>query len=161
MNNDTMPLRQLPYSRACAFPQLHGTTSLVLTMKRAIQAILIAAFILTFGLFIYFFAKLRQENLDASLPVAGRIADLSTTEGLPGSAGGENRASQRSKINPEWGETFLDAIDMNLDEDEDLEQVLIVKTICHREWQDRPRSRRLSARHRKLFQALEGRNARD
>ena len=96
-------------------------------MKRVIQAILIVAFILAFGLFIYFFARLRQENLDATLPVAGRIMDLPAASGEPGMTSGGTTPSQRSKINPEWGETFLDAIDMNLDEDEDLEQVLIVK----------------------------------
>lgn len=122
-----MSWRQLPYFLACASGRPHGTTSLVPAMKRVVQAILIVAFILAFGLFIYFFAKLRQENLDATLPVAGRIMDLSTAPGEPGSTRGGTTPSQRSKINPEWGETFLDAIDMNLDEDEDLEQVLIVK----------------------------------
>ncbi|HWR11382.1 MAG TPA: pallilysin-related adhesin [Rectinemataceae bacterium] len=96
-------------------------------MKRVIQAILILAFILVFGLFIFFFAKMRQENLAASLPVAGRVVDIGTLSEKPERADGDTAAAQRSKINPEWGETFLDAIDMNLDNDEDLEQVLIVK----------------------------------
>lgn len=101
---------------------------MVLTMKRVIQAILIVAFILAFGLILFFLARLRQENLAATLPVAGRIAVLSTVAGEPSPEGSGVAAAQRAKINPEWGETFLDAIDMNLDDDEDLEQVLIVKS---------------------------------
>jgi len=96
-------------------------------MKRAIQALLTAAFILAFIVFIYFFARMRQENLDATLPVAGRIIELGTLRNDESEATGEPERTQRSKINPEWGEIFLDAIDMNLDEDEDLEQVITVK----------------------------------
>ena len=87
---------------------------------------MIVAFILAFGFFIFFFARMRQENLEATVPVAGRIVDVESVDG-ESSGGGRSGASQRARINPEWGETFLDAIDMNLDEDEDLEQVLIVK----------------------------------
>jgi len=96
-------------------------------MKRVIQAILIVAFILAFGFFIYFFARMRQENLQASLPVAGRIVDLGTPAG-PGSQGkAASSTKNRAKISPDWDETFLDTLDMNLDEDEDLEQVIVVK----------------------------------
>lgn len=96
-------------------------------MKRAIKAISSIAFLLAFVSFVFFFARMQRDNLKASLPVAGRIVELA-----PASAGSVapdemNAASQRAKINPEWDETFLDAIDMNLDEDEDLEQVLTVK----------------------------------
>lgn len=96
-------------------------------MKQVIRAILIAAFILAFGLFIYFFARQRQENLAASLPVAGRTADIAAVGESESAGGGGTSTAQRAKINPGWDETFLDAIDMNLDEDEDLEQVLVIK----------------------------------
>ncbi|MFA6366684.1 MAG: hypothetical protein WCX13_05805, partial [Candidatus Hydrogenedentales bacterium] len=96
-------------------------------MKRVIQAILIVAFILAFGLFIYFFARMRQENLAATLPVAGRVVEIEALSNKAGEAGEKSTAAQRSKINLEWGETLLDVIDMNLDDDEDLEQILIVK----------------------------------
>ena len=96
-------------------------------MKRFIQAVLIVAFILAAGFFIFFLARMRQENLEASLPVAGRIVDLGSASGASSEAEAAKPASQRAKIPAEWGETFLDAVDMNLDEDEDLEQVVIVK----------------------------------
>lgn len=96
-------------------------------MKRFIQAVLIVAFILAAGFFIFFLARMRQENLEASLPVAGRIVDLGSSSGASSEAEAAKPASQRAKIPAEWGETFLDAVDMNLDEDEDLEQVVIVK----------------------------------
>ncbi|HWP69314.1 MAG TPA: hypothetical protein VN437_08425, partial [Rectinemataceae bacterium] len=96
-------------------------------MKRVIQAILIVAFILAFGLFIYFFARMRQENLQASLPVAGRMVDLGTSVGSENHGETSSPAKNRAKISPEWGETFLDTLDMNLDEDEDLEQVIVTK----------------------------------
>ena len=96
-------------------------------MKRFIQAILIVAFIVAFGFFIYFFAKTRQENLQASLPVAGRMVDLGTSAGSSGQGKTSSPAKNRAKISPDWDETFLDTLDMNLDEDEDLEQVIIVK----------------------------------
>ncbi len=96
-------------------------------MKRIIQAILIVAFILAFGSFIYFFARMRQENLQSSLPVAGRMVDLGTSAGSAGQGKTAFPAKNRAKIGPDWDETFLDTLDMNLDEDEDLEQVIIVK----------------------------------
>lgn len=96
-------------------------------MKRVIQAILIVAFILAFGLFIYFFARMQQENLAATLPVAGRVVEIEALSSEAGKVGEKSTAAQRSKINLEWDETLLDVVDMNLDEDEDLEQILIVK----------------------------------
>ncbi len=96
-------------------------------MKRVIQAILIVTFILAFGLFIYFFARMRQENLAATLPVAGRVVEIEAVSNEAGEVGEKSTAAQRSKINLEWDETLLDVVDMNLDEDEDLEQILIVK----------------------------------
>jgi len=96
-------------------------------MKRFIQAVLIVAFILAAGFFIFFLARMRQENLEASLPVTGRIVDLGSASGASAEDEAAKPASQRAKIPAEWGETFLDAVDMNLDEDEDLEQVIIVK----------------------------------
>lgn len=117
----------LPDSRACACDSARGTTDLVYPMKRVIQAILIVAFILAFGFFIYFFARMRQENLQASLPVAGRMVDLGTSAGSGSQGKASASAKNRAKISPEWDETFLDTLDMNLDEDEDLEQVIVVK----------------------------------
>ena len=85
------------------------------------------AFLLAFVFFVFLFAKMRQTNLKASLPVAGRIVELTSTPTDPDAPGDLNVAPQRAKINPEWNETFLDVIDMNLDDDEELEQVLTVK----------------------------------
>jgi len=96
-------------------------------MKRAIKVISSLAFLLAFVFFIFFFGRMRQDNLKASLPVAGRIVELTSTPADPDAPGDLNVAPQRAKINPEWNETFLDAIDMNLDDDEELEQVLTVK----------------------------------
>lgn len=96
-------------------------------MKRVIQAVLIIAFILAAGFFIFFLARMRQENLEASLPVAGRIVDIGSPSDAPAANDAAKSASQRARIPAEWGETFLDAVDMNLDDDEDLEQVVIVK----------------------------------
>lgn len=96
-------------------------------MKRVIQAVLIVAFILAAGFFIFFLAQRRQENLEASLPVAERIVDLGSASSASADDAAVKSASQRAKIPAEWGETFLEAVDMNLDEDEDLEQVVIVK----------------------------------
>ncbi|MCE1195254.1 pallilysin-related adhesin [bacterium] len=96
-------------------------------MKRVIQAVLIVAFILAAGFFIFFLARMRRESLEASLPVAERIVDVGSSPAPAGEEGAAKTTSQRAKITAEWGETFLDAVDMNLDEDEDLEQVVIVK----------------------------------
>lgn len=96
-------------------------------MKRVIQAILIVAFILVFGFVIYFFAQMRQENLQASIPVAERVVEMGTPEPGGQQPADDNELKTRAKINPERGETILEALDMNLDSDEDLEQVLIVK----------------------------------
>ena len=85
------------------------------------------AFLLAFVFFVFLFAKMRQNNLKASLPVAGRIVELTSTPADPDAPGDLKAAPQRAKINPEWNETFLDVIDMNLDDDEELEQVLTVK----------------------------------
>jgi hypothetical protein len=96
-------------------------------MKRVIQAVLIVAFILAAGFFIFFLARMRQENLEASLPVAGRIVDVGSPADTLVSGEASKPATQRARISAEWGETFLDTVDMNLDDDEDLEQVVIVK----------------------------------
>ena len=71
------------------------------TMKRAIKIILQISFISAFAIFIFFFARLRREQIEASLPVAGRIQDFSMAD--QGSAGAEeqSREASRSRISPE------------------------------------------------------------
>ncbi len=96
-------------------------------MKRAIKVLTSIAFMLAFIFFVIFYARMRQDTLKARLPVAGRVVELTSVLSDSKIPGDMNLSSQRAKIPPEWNETFLDAIDMNLDEDEDLEQVLIVK----------------------------------
>ncbi|PKL06720.1 MAG: hypothetical protein CVV53_02860 [Spirochaetae bacterium HGW-Spirochaetae-9] len=96
-------------------------------MKKAIKTLSSIAFLLAFVFFVIFYAKMQQDNLKASLPVAGRVVELTSVPTDSDTSGDLYSASQHAKIHPEWDETFLDAIDMNLDEDEDLEQVLTVK----------------------------------
>lgn len=98
------------------------------TMKRAIKIILQVSFISAFAIFMFFFARLRREQIEASLPVAGRIQDFSMAG--QGSAGPEEqgREALRSRISPDYNEVFLDALDINLDDDLDLEQLVVAKS---------------------------------
>ncbi|MEW6550271.1 MAG: pallilysin-related adhesin [Spirochaetota bacterium] len=97
-------------------------------MKRAIKIILQVSFISAFAIFMFFFARLRREQIEASLPVAGRIQDFSMAG--QGSAGPEQqgREALRSRISPDYNEVFLDALDINLDDDLDLEQLVVAKS---------------------------------
>jgi hypothetical protein len=97
-------------------------------MKRVLRVILALAFILAFILFVFFLAKRSRANLEAALPLAARTV-LIAPSSQPESSRNYNPESPapRAKILLLWDEVLLDAIDMNLDEDLELEQVLVVR----------------------------------
>lgn len=96
-------------------------------MNKVTRIILATGFILAFMAILFFLSRMQKETLRASLPVSGRLIDLSTEKVavLPDSPGSER--SSRAKVSPEWGELILDALDLNLDEDEELEQAIVYK----------------------------------
>jgi hypothetical protein len=96
-------------------------------MKRIIRLILAVGFILAFIAILLFLSRMQKENIRASLPVSGRLIDLSTKSVAPARQNPGAGKSTRAKASPEWGELILDALDLNLDEDEELEQVIVVK----------------------------------
>lgn len=96
-------------------------------MKKVIQAIVIVALILAAGMILYFVAQTHSARMQAALPVAERIVEI-RQPALPES---ENLSAEspekRARIQPDAGQIVLDALDMNLDADEELEQLLIVR----------------------------------
>ncbi|MCE5255344.1 MAG: pallilysin-related adhesin [Spirochaetaceae bacterium] len=95
-------------------------------MKKAIQAILILSVLIVLGFVLYYFILFREERQRASFPVMDRIVEMDK----PGNgARWEKSAEEKSqaKVQVLEGETILDAIDLNLDADEELEQVLTVR----------------------------------
>jgi hypothetical protein len=96
-------------------------------MKKAVRAILLASFAAAIALFCFYFVRQRAENLAASLPVAGRSLDIASGSVAGEGDRGQTRTTARARINPEYNEVFLDAFDVNLDDDEDLEQVIVAK----------------------------------
>ena len=98
-------------------------------MKKLIRAILGIAFAAAFVMFILLFSFQRRQNIEASLPVAARSIGIE-----PGGESAEasekavrQQPAVRAKINPDWDETFLEVLDIDLDDDRDLEQVLIAR----------------------------------
>ena len=96
-------------------------------MKRIIRLILAAGFILAFTAILLFLSRMQKENIRASLPVSGRLVDLSTGSVALSQQNPGAEKSSRAKVSPEWGELILDALDLNLDDDEELEQVIVVR----------------------------------
>lgn len=98
-------------------------------MKKLIKAILGIAFAAAFIVFILLFSFQRRQNIEASLPVAARSIGIEPggeTVEVPDKAEKQQPAA-RAKINPDWDETFLEVLDIDLDDDRDLEQVLIAR----------------------------------
>ena len=106
-------------------------------MKKTIRAILILSFVAALALFAFYLVRLRRENIAASLPVSGRSLDFAAESAVEGGEKRQNRTTARAKINPEYNEVFLDAFDVNLDEDEDLEQVIVAKPLTEEQTGDR------------------------
>ena len=98
-----------------------------LSMKRAISAIFLISFSLAFAMFVLYYAKMRRENYEASLPVTKRALDFSMADISDSGLDTPIPATLRTKIPPEYDEIFLDTLDLNLDSDEDLEQVIVSK----------------------------------
>lgn len=96
-------------------------------MKRVVNVILALSCVLAFVFFVFFFAKAQRAALAAALPVAGRAIEMESAQEPAEKTKEVKAAGQRAKILPGWGEIFLDALDLNLDDDEELEQVIIVK----------------------------------
>jgi hypothetical protein len=96
-------------------------------MKRTINAILLVSCALAFAMFVFFFARMRRENYEASLPVTKRVLDFSMADTSDPGSEAKPPATLRTKIPPEYNEIFLDTMDINLDDDEDLEQVIVSK----------------------------------
>ncbi len=82
---------------------------------------------LAFTAILFFLSVMQKESVRASLPVSGRLVDLSSAQEAPSNAAPNTEKASRAKVSPEWGELILDALDMNLDEDEELEQVIVVR----------------------------------
>ncbi len=97
-------------------------------MKRVIEVVVFSVFVLAFSAFVYFFALQRKENLIAAIPVAGRFIELSPQSLVRDSAGTANETATQAKISPNWDETFLSVLEINLDADEDLEQIITIKS---------------------------------
>ncbi len=97
-------------------------------MKRVIGVAVFSIFVLAFSAFVYFFAQQRKESLNASIPVAGRFVELSSQSLVQNTASAGNTAIKQAKINPDWDETFLSVLEINLDTDEDLEQIITIKS---------------------------------
>lgn len=104
-------------------------------MRKLSGSILGISFAIAFIVIIAMFAKMRNENLLASIPVSGRISQLGALDEVEPEA--RDARIARAKINPEPGEVFLDSLDINLDTDEDLEQVIVVHDASS---QDKPLS---------------------
>ncbi len=96
-------------------------------MKKTIRVILAAGFLLAFIAILFFLSRMQKESARASLPVSGRLIDLSSAQEAPSKAAQSPEKASRAKVSPEWGELILDALDLNLDEDEELEQVIVVR----------------------------------
>jgi hypothetical protein len=97
-------------------------------MKRALRVILALAFIIAFFLFVFFLAKRSRANLEAALPLTARTVLISPSiQEESFSSDQILTPSSRARILLLWDEVLLNAIDMNLDEDLELEQVLIVR----------------------------------
>ena len=97
-------------------------------MKRVLRVVLALAFLFSFVLFVFFLAKKTRANLEAALPLAARtvlIAPSSQPEAVQ--IREEEEPKPRAKVLLLWDEVLLDAIDMNLDEDLELEQILVVR----------------------------------
>jgi hypothetical protein len=96
-------------------------------MKRVIQVIFILACVLALGLVLFYFLRNNAESIQASVPVARRLAVVQTDV-----SGGQQDSSlpriPDAKIPPEQDEVVLDAIDLNLDSNEELEQVIVVRS---------------------------------
>ncbi|MCX7026223.1 MAG: pallilysin-related adhesin [Spirochaetes bacterium] len=73
----------------------------------------------------------------ASLPVSGRSLDITTGSAAENGDKSQNRTAARARIIPGYNEVFLDAFDVNLDNDEDLEQVIVVKPSTEAQARDR------------------------
>jgi hypothetical protein len=98
-------------------------------MKKLIRAILGISFAIAFTVFIFLFSFQRRQNLEASLPVAARsvgLVESPVTGNTPETEAAPGRMV-RAKINPDWDETFLEVLDIDLDDDRDLEQVLVAR----------------------------------
>jgi hypothetical protein len=78
-------------------------------------------------MFVLYYAKMRRENYEASLPVTKRALDFSMADISDSGLDTPIPATLRTKIPPEYDEIFLDTLDLNLDSDEDLEQVIVSK----------------------------------
>ncbi|TXT41958.1 MAG: hypothetical protein FD137_2430 [Spirochaetes bacterium] len=98
-------------------------------MKKAIKIISVLSFILAFMAFMYFFAKMRREALESSLPAAGRLLDFSISNESEGGGSEQKRETVRARIPPEYNEVFLEALDINLDDDLDFEQLVVARPI--------------------------------
>ncbi len=97
-------------------------------MKKALKILLSGAFILAFALFVFFLAKQNRASLEATLPIAARTVAVNAFSELESVESEEiELAAPRARINLLWDEVLLDALDMNLDEDLELEQVLTVR----------------------------------
>ena len=96
-------------------------------MKKTIRAILLVSFTFSIAIFGYYFIRRQTENLAASLPVSGRSLDIAADSHVEGEDKIQTRSASRARINPDDDEIFLDAFDINLDSDEDLEQVIVAK----------------------------------
>ena len=97
-------------------------------MKRVIGVAVFSIFVIAFSAFVYFLAQQQKESLNASIPVAGRFVELSPQSLVQNTASASNTAIKQAKINPDWDETFLSVLEINLDADEDLEQIITIKS---------------------------------
>lgn len=97
-------------------------------MKRAIEVAVFSIFVFAFIAFVYFLAQQRKESLAASIPVAGRFVELSSQSLVTKTSNTDTVVTGQAKINPDWDETFLSVLEINLDFDEDLEQIITIKS---------------------------------
>lgn len=93
-----------------------------------LKRIHIIAFAIAFACAAWLVALYRQETLRASVPLTQRMVVLDTDASAANRTDAVSaRIPQRAKINPLAGELFLRTIDMNIDDDEEFEEVILVR----------------------------------
>lgn len=89
-----------------------------------LKRLYIAVFLIAFALAAWLVAIQRRETLQASIPIENRTVMLESSA-EKSQAQQQSTVQQRARIAPVPEETFLKAIDLNLDDDEYLEQIII------------------------------------
>ncbi|HEY9055014.1 MAG TPA: pallilysin-related adhesin [Rectinemataceae bacterium] len=94
-------------------------------MRKVLRVMLILGFSIAFVFIMALTARMRRERLEASLPVSERSYDFTSSQDLSHGEADAEKTGTSARISAEADETFLQAFDINLDEDEEMEQVIV------------------------------------